>query len=162
MAKELTISVPGLIKQGGQLRFNKKTGQAYRPKEHQERKNEVARLAAATVRSLGMDDKDFPFFEKGRPLSLGVFFYFPYRQQDLDNTDTAKAEVELGYRGSLVKPTAPIYAINSKDIDNMLKPLKDGMKEIVYWDDKEIVGYSHHWKLYSLVPGTLIRVEELG
>lgn len=161
MPKELSIVVPGLIKQGGQLRFNRKTGTPYRPKEHMERKREVAKQAAARLRSLGIEDKQFPYFEKGTPIALGVLFYFPYRKQDLDTSDTAKAEVELGYRTDLVKPNAPKYALNSKDIDNLLKPLKDGMKGIAYYDDREIVGYLQHWMLYSLTPGTIITLQEL-
>lgn len=161
MSKELTIVVPGLIKQGGQLQFNRKTGQAYRPKEHNDRKKEVAIKAGVRLEELGCEPQSWPYFDKGCPLKLGVLFYFPYRQIDIDYSATAKAEVELGYRDSLVKKDAPKYALNSKDIDNMLKPLKDGMKGIAYHDDKEIVGYSEHWKLYSLTPGTIITLQEL-
>jgi Holliday junction resolvase RusA-like endonuclease len=161
LTKELSIVVPGLIKQGAQLKFNRKTGSAYRPKEHTDRKKNVARVTSAKLRSLGIEDEQFPYFKKGTPIQLGVLFLFPYLDSHYDKGSTAEAEIELGYRDSLLKSDVPKWCMNSKDIDNMLKPLKDGMKGIAYDDDKEIVSYSQHAKLYSLKPGTMITLREL-
>ena len=145
------INVPGEPVSGSQLkvRLNPKTGKpvTYRPASHKARKQDVYDAARSVI-----PEPQRPYFKRGTPVVLGVKFYFPYRAQDYGS----------GRNEGILKPNAPTFCIGSKDIDNLLKPLKDGLIGVVVNDDKQIVGYSEHWKLYSESPRTLITVKEIN
>lgn len=79
-------------------------------------------------------------------LRLSAKFVFPYLKQH------SKKARELG---EILKTTRP-------DMDNLLKPLKDAMKYIVYDDDAQIAEYTHMVKLYGDEPRVEIRLEEIS
>lgn len=145
--EELSFTIPGEPISGSQLMFNRKSGHAYRPKQHTIRKQDVYEAACSYI-----PDSQRPYYRKGTPIVLGVRFYFPYRGVDYGS----------GRNAGLLKPTAPHFCIGNKDIDNLLKPLKDGMKGVAYNDDKQIVGYSEMWKLYSESPRTIVSIKEVN
>lgn len=142
----LVITIPGEPISGSQLKFNRKTGSAYRPKEHKQRVFTVSEFCASVV-----PDNQRPFFRKGVPLSMGVEFYFPYRSQDYGT----------GRNEGVLKANAPIFVIGNKDIDNLLKPLKDGLKGVAINDDKQIVIYTQIVKKYSESPRTIVTLQEI-
>lgn len=146
--EEISFVIQGVPLSGSQLKFNRATGNAYRPKEHKQRVFEVYEFAKRAV-----EDKidELPYFKKGMPVILSVVFYFPYRG----------ADYRTGSKSHLLKDNAPKYVIGNKDIDNLLKPLKDGLKGVVIADDKQIVGYGEMWKLYSESPRTEVKVKRI-
>ena len=145
--RTIEFTIPKEPVSGSQLKFNRRTGNAYRPAMHKHRVQEVYDAACKVV-----DDVARPYFRQGTPIVLGVKFYFPYRNQDYGT----------GRNQGVLKSSAPTFVIGNKDIDNLLKPLKDGMKGVIYNDDKQIVGYSEHWKLYSESPRTVVTIQEIG
>jgi Holliday junction resolvase RusA-like endonuclease len=144
----ILIEIGGEPISGSQLKFNRQTGHAFRPKEHKQRVFTIFEYANNTLEERGLKR---PLFSKGIPLKLSVEFYFPYRQQDYGT----------GRNAGVLKPSAPKYMEGRKDIDNLLKPLKDGLKGVMYVDDKQIVEYGRMVKLYSETPRTIIYVEEI-
>jgi Holliday junction resolvase RusA-like endonuclease len=144
------ISVPGEPISGSQLKFNRKTGTAYRPKEHKQRVFTVYEYAERAMRMEYHKDI-FPVFSNGTPVALSAKFYFPYR----------KGDYGTGKNANQLKSTAPTYVIGTKDVDNLLKPLKDGLAGIMYANDNQIVRYEYCEKRYSETPRTEIVIREL-
>ena len=144
--KEIEFTIPGEPISGSQLKFNRKTGNAYRPKEHQQRVFEVHEFAERAVQ-----DYESPVFRLGTALQIEVVFYFPYRKQDYGT----------GKNAGVLKPNRPKYMIGGKDVDNLLKPLKDGMKGLIYQDDNQIVNYVSVSKQYAEYPRTLVKIQEV-
>jgi Holliday junction resolvase RusA-like endonuclease len=146
--KTLILDIHGVPVSGSQLKFNRKTGSAFRPKEHKQRVFTIYEYAKGYV---DRHKLAYPVFKKGTPVFLEVQFYFPYRTQDY----------RTGKNAGELKPNAPKWVLGNKDLDNMLKPLKDGLKGIIYADDKQIVKYGDIIKQYSESPKTLITVREV-
>lgn len=147
IGRELMITVPGVPVSGSQLKFNRTTGRAYRPAQHKNRMEDVYNAACTAV----WDEENRPFFRKGVAVAIGVEFYFPYRNQDYGT----------GRNEGVLKNNAPVFVIGNKDLDNMLKPLKDGLKGVAINDDKQIVMYNHVVKKYSESPRTVVKLKEL-
>jgi Holliday junction resolvase RusA-like endonuclease len=82
---------------------------------------------------------------------ISVDFYFPYR----------KADYRTGANSHILKDNAPEFVIGNKDLDNLLKPLKDGLKGVVYSDDKQIVMYTNIVKKYSESPRTIVNIGDM-
>lgn len=148
LPKQVILDIAGEPISGSQLKFNRNTGNAYRPTIHKQR---VFTIYEYAKNKLEEDGLERPFFKKGTPVSLSVEFQFPYRSSDYR---TGK------YSGQL-KPNAPIYCIGNKDIDNLLKPLKDGLQGVVFVNDAQIVQYGNIIKRYSETPSTIIIVREV-
>jgi Holliday junction resolvase RusA-like endonuclease len=142
------LEIPGEPISGSQLKFNRATGFAYRPTQHQQRVYTVNEYAR---RVLERRDIKRPMFGQGILLKLDVQFRFPHRKQDYGT----------GKNATKLKLSAPTYVQGRKDLDNLLKPLKDGMKGVVYTDDSQIVEYGLVSKVYSETPGTIIYLEEI-
>ena len=53
------------------------------------------------------------------------------------------------------------YRITKPDTDNLQKLLKDSMTALRFWKDDALVVDEHVEKIYSKMPGILIRMEEL-
>lgn len=141
------VFIPGIPYSGSNLKFNRKTGNAFRPKEHKQRIYTVHEYALSEMEKM-YPNHSRPIYPKGTALYLECAFSFPYRQQDYR---TGKYENEL-------KPNAPTYMVGNKDIDNMLKSLKDGLQGVIYQNDNQICQYRLITKRYSENPNTLIRV----
>ena len=92
MLKSITLEVPGIPVSGSQLKFNRKSGNAYRPKEHTERLQAIQEVA-----NLHIPKNKQPLFPKGEMVCLTVDFYFPYRKQDYGT----------GANSNILKPMAP-------------------------------------------------------
>jgi Holliday junction resolvase RusA-like endonuclease len=148
--KTLVLDIHGIPVSGSQLKFNRKTGSAFRPKEHKQRVFTIYEYAQGFVDRWNLE---YPVFGKGVALFLEVHFFFPYRDQDYRRIK--------GVVSSELKPNAPKWVLGKKDLDNMLKPLKDGLKGVIYADDKQIVKYGEIIKQYSESPRTLITVREI-
>lgn len=141
--KILTIKIPGEPISGSQLKFNRKSGSAYRPKAHSQRVFTIYEYATQKVA-----EQDRPFFKNGQEIWISVEFYFPYR----------KSDYRTGANSHLLKDNAPTFVIGNKDLDNLLKPLKDGLKGVAYSDDKQIVMYTNIIKKYSESPMTIVNI----
>ena len=144
----ITLDIHGVPVSGSQLKFNRTTGSAYRPKEHKQRVFTIYEYAKEELERRGLPR---PLFPKGTPLMMSVLFRFPYRSGDY----------RTGRFSGQLKPNAPEWVLGNKDLDNMLKPLKDGLKGVIYPDDKQISRYGDIEKKYSEHPGTLIVVRSL-
>ena len=145
---KIKFTVPGEPLAGSQLRFNRKTGTPYRPKEHKQRVFTVYEYAEQKMEELHLSK---PHFRQGTPLILYVEFYFPYR----------KADYRTGKRSGELKESAPKWCLAKKDLDNLLKPLKDGMKGIIYHDDSQVCQYGMISKKYSESPRTVVGIGTL-
>lgn len=146
--KSISLEIHGIPVSGSQLKFNRTTGAAYRPKEHKQRVYTIYEYSNHVLDERGLDK---PYFKKGTPLRLSVMFFFPYRN----------ADYRTGKHAGELKENAPTYVIGNKDLDNLLKPLKDGIKGVIMADDKQIVSYGTIVKVYSESPRTEILVEEV-
>jgi Holliday junction resolvase RusA-like endonuclease len=144
----LSLVIPGIPISGSQLKFNRQTGAAYRPKEHKQRVYSVYEYVNRELERQGLTG---PVYSREKALVMGGCFYFPFR----------KGDYGTGRNQGRLKPSAPRYVIGTKDLDNLLKPLKDGLKGLVFVDDNQIVGYSSLWKMYSENPRTVIRIQEV-
>ena len=144
---EFKVIIHGEPISGSQLKFNRKTGNAYRPKEHKQRVFEVSEFARRAA-----EGKELPIFPNGIPVSFKCVMYFPHR----------KGDYRTGAKSHELKPNAPKWVIGNKDLDNLLKPLKDGLKGIVFADDNQIVHYADVGKLYSVTPRTEILIRRLS
>jgi Holliday junction resolvase RusA-like endonuclease len=147
---EISFVVYGEPLASNNLKFNRKTGYAYRPKEHKQRIYSVREYAERELGKYGITA--FPLFKKGTPLYLRAKLIFPYRRQDYR---TGRHEDQL-------KPNAPKYVTVKKDIDNILKPLKDGMTSVIYFDDSQVCRYEQIEKVYGITPCTEVTVGVLN
>lgn len=138
LAAVYNLTIHGEPLPGSQVRFNRKTGQVFRPKEHKQRVFTVADTAREQL------PEPFPIFAPGFALCLEVRFVFPYRKQDY----------RTGARAAELKANVPKYVLARKDLDNLLKPLKDGLKGILYHDDAQVVEYGKINKIYGPTPCT--------
>lgn len=143
----LKITIPGEPISGSQLKFNRKSGSAYRPKVHSQRVFTIYEYATQVV-----PEEDRPLFKNGREIWINVEFYFSYR----------KSDYRTGANSDQLKDNAPTFVIGNKDLDNLLKPLKDGLKGVVYADDRQIVMYTNIIKKYSESPRTIITIGEIN
>jgi Holliday junction resolvase RusA-like endonuclease len=146
--KILKLYIPGEPVSGSQLKFNRTTGSAYRPKEHKQR---VFTIHEYAEKYRIDNDLEKPVFGNGIPLLLTVHFEFPY----------LKGHYRSGKHSDELKPNAPLWKIGNKDLDNLLKPLKDGLKGVLIADDKQIVRYGCIEKAYSKSPSTEIVLSRL-
>lgn len=167
----ILFSIPGIPISGSQLKFNRTTGSAYRPIEHKQRVFTVHEFAenAANKHSSQLKfnrigkpgfvagngttyiDDNLPLFKQGIPVYMSVIFFFPFR----------KGDYKTGKNAGVLKNNAPYWTIGNKDIDNLLKPLKDGIKGTIVSDDKQIVEYRSVSKRYNEVAATEIEVGEI-
>jgi Holliday junction resolvase RusA-like endonuclease len=147
---EISFVIYGTPLASSNLQFNRKTGYAYRPKEHKQRIYSVREYSEKALLDRGITQ--FPLFKKGTPLYMSAQLVFPYRRQDYR---TGKHEDEL-------KPNAPKWVTTKKDIDNILKPLKDGMSDVIYFDDSQVCRYDHIEKVYGFTPCTEVTIGVLN
>lgn len=147
--QQIEITVRGAPLASNNLKFNRRTGFAYRPPEHKQRIFSVHEYAEKTCAELGITD--FPVFPKGVALWMRADLIFPYRKQDY----------RTGSRQHLLKPNAPHWVTTKKDIDNILKPLKDGLSGIVYHDDSQVCRYDRIEKVYGEQPCSIITIGRL-
>lgn len=147
MKDTITLEIPGEPISGSQLKFNRKSGTAYRPKAHSQRVFTIYEFAANLI-----PEPERPYFGNGQMVWISVEFYFPYR----------KGDYRTGKNSHILKDDAPTFVIGNKDLDNLLKPLKDGLKGVVINDDKQIVMYSQITKQYSKTPKTIVKVGQIN
>ena len=143
----IIFSVHGEPIPGSQLQMNRKTGHIYRPPEHKQRVFSVHEYARHALSQMGFTD--VPFYGRDTPVNLSVLFFFGYRKIDFGT----------GKNANKLKNSAPKFMLGKKDLDNLLKPLKDGMQGVIYHDDKQVVEYGYITKRYSLNPHTKIKLE---
>lgn len=148
--KEFAFDIQGEPRPAKSTEINRKTGAVYRPKAHKVTVANVADSAKYALERAGVNHT--PVFSAGKPLRLHVVFYFPYLK--------AHYETKRGFEGELKRPI-PIWVIKKVDIDNMLKPLKDGMKGSIYADDSQVVSYGTVDKCYDFHGHTQVRVESI-
>jgi Holliday junction resolvase RusA-like endonuclease len=84
----------------------------------------------------------------GRPVALKVAIYLSI-PQSWAKTRQTKARLDI------------IRATNKPDADNVLKAIKDGMNEIVYEDDSQVVEIAVT-KKYAVEPRVDVEVNELS
>lgn len=83
----------------------------------------------------------------GRPVSLKVAIFLPI-PQSWPKARQTRARLDI------------IRATNKPDADNVLKAIKDGMNDIVYEDDSQVVDIVVT-KKYAVVPRVEVEVKEL-
>jgi Holliday junction resolvase RusA-like endonuclease len=147
MKETLRLEVPGEPISGSQLKFNRSSGTAYRPKAHSQRVFTIHEYAANAV-----PEEERPYFGNGIMVWISVEFYFPYR----------KSDYRTGKYSDVLKDSAPEFVIGNKDLDNLLKPLKDGLKGVAISDDKQIVMYTGIVKKYSQSPKTVVQIGQIN
>ena len=76
-------------------------------------------------------------------------------------TGPIKLEVSWQFLADEKHPVGT-YRTSKPDTDNLQKLLKDSMTALRFWKDDALVVDEHVEKIYSKVPGILIRLEELG
>lgn len=80
----------------------------------------------------------------------------------LDEPMTGPIKLEVSWQFLAdEKHPAGSYRTDKPDTDNLQKLLKDSMTALRFWKDDALVVDEHVEKIYSKVPGILIRVEEL-
>lgn len=143
----MKISIPGEPAAAGRPRFNSKTGRTYSPKGNVEYAERV-RLAVLTAAK----GKPGPYFERGQPLMLTATFFFP----------RLKSHYGTGKNAGRLKDGAPTYAIGSKDLDNLLKLVKDGLQQAgAIYNDNQVVRYGICEKRYADLPATVVTIETI-
>lgn len=140
--------IPGKPKSYQALQFNRRTGSMYRTKEYKRRVNEIGFAASDHILK---NDLPRTFFAEWDRLTLSADFVFPYT--------TEHYRVEEGIK--VLKDTLPYWYSKKVDIDNMLKSLKDGMINIIYPDDSQIVSYQNIHKIYGRIPGIRVTVRRI-
>lgn len=142
------IWIPGKPQSFQQLQMNRKTGAVFRTKAYKEHVDKIRTAAKEAVAEVSTTE----IFDSEDALALSVSFEFPYDQSWYQYEDGEQ----------VLKHGAPYWYNKKIDIDNMLKSLKDGMKDIVYPDDSQIVEYKEIVKRYTeLKPGTRVTVERV-
>lgn len=147
---EISFTIYGEPLASNNLKFNRKTGYAYRPKEHKQRIYSVHEYSEKALLDLGITT--FPLFKKDTPLYMSAQLVFPYR----------KGDYRTGQSSDQLKPNAPRFVTVKKDIDNILKPLKDGMKGVIYFDDSQVCRYTEIEKVYGFTPCTEVTIGVLN
>lgn len=89
-------------------------------------------------------------------LTDGLISYIP----DEPMKGPIKLEVSWQFLEDKKHP-AGTYRTNKPDTDNLQKLLKDSMTALRFWKDDALVVDEHVEKIYSKMPGILIRLEEL-
>lgn len=145
----INVTIPGEPISGSQLKFNRKTGFAYRPDKHKQRIFEIYEF---TKRALENANVAMPAFGRGVNVVFKCTLVFSHN----------KGHFGTGKNANVLKPSAPTFCQGRSDIDNLLKPLKDGLKGLVYHDDRQIVRYEAIEKRYGLSPATHISVWEVN
>lgn len=100
-----------------------------------------AKLVGLAARS-SMARRGVAIAPAGTPVVLGVTFYLKRPMSDWGT----------GRNAGQVKPSAPRFPPKKPDVDKLLRALMDGMSEVVYADDNQVLG-GPIWKLYEEAPG---------
>jgi Holliday junction resolvase RusA-like endonuclease len=146
--KVFEIEIPGKPQSVDEIEFNYKTKAVYRSSKYKKYKDNISFICheALDQRSLPI-----PFFLMDEPLLLNVEFVFQFNQ-----------EHHVGNkRDNPLKEPSPHWYDRKIDIDNMLKPLKDGMTGLVYPDDSQICRYGIVDKIWGYAPSINIRIYPL-
>ena len=82
-------------------------------------------------------------------LELSVDFIFPF----------------LGKHGKKVRQEVldgrALYKTTKPDVDNLLKPLKDALRSVVYADDNQVAAYGRMRKIYGEAGKLIVIIREL-
>lgn len=132
-----------------EIEFNYKTKAVYRSSKYKKFKENVSFISQEAL-----DERDLPspFFLSSEVLLLSVEFVFQFN-----------LEHHVGHnRDNPLKEDVPHWYTKKIDIDNMLKPLKDGMSNIVYPDDSQICRYGIIDKIWGYDSYTQITLHPLN
>lgn len=147
--KVIEIEIPGKPAPMQEVQFNRKTGAVYRTSEY---KNNVARINNVCQEHLDENNLPKPFFLPDEPLLLSVEFTFEFTTDHFVSGD----------KKNPLKDNPPHWYMKKKDIDNMMKPLKDGMAGALYEDDSQVCRYGQIDKVWGYEPSTLVRLHPLS
>ena len=82
------------------------------------------------------------------PLEVSLVVYLPIP------TSWSKKKQAAALAGTVMPTKKP-------DLDNITKALKDGMNQVVYHDDAQVVD-AHLWKRYAATPRVAVRVLQMS
>lgn len=66
-----------------------------------------------------------------------------------------------GKREKGLKKSAPFWMDKKPDLDNLLKFVKDALKGVYYYDDKQIVAYNQPVKIYGDIPQIRVKISQI-
>jgi Holliday junction resolvase RusA-like endonuclease len=136
----IEILIPGEII-GKQRHRATKTGRMYTPPNTVDFEKMVGQYAAMAM------SKQNAHRERG-PVSMDLGIYV------VPPKSWSKKKKDMALRGEILPTSKP-------DISNMQKGIEDGMNEIVYDDDSQIV-ISHAYKIYGPEAGARIRINPIN
>ena len=84
------------------------------------------------------------------PLLVSIYCFF----------QRPKSHFGTGKNSGTLKPSAPKYCLNSKDVDNLAKFILDCLNGLAYKDDKQIIDLRVR-KRWGLTASTLVCIDEI-
>lgn len=129
--------------------INYKTKSVYRPTAHKVRVQDVVEVCKKYLRD---NELPKPIWGRGIPVGLDVQFIFSYNKSDFHWTKS---------RHGQLKDDVSKWVIGKKDTDNLLKPLKDGLKGWIMADDNQVCHYGDIDKIKGVSEMTVVEVYPL-
>ena len=131
MNKEVEFIIYGepMAKQRPRATTYGKIARVYTPKDTINYENKVLSCYIDKLKELGIDTTK-PYFEKNELIEVNIHSYFP-----LVKGDYGKKGLNKSGRDKL----AQVYCPSKKDADNLAKIILDGLNEVAYVDDKQVV-----------------------
>lgn len=140
------IEIYGEPKGAKATEINYKTKSVYRPQAHKIRVQQVAETCKKYIED---NQLPTPIWGRGIPVGLTVKFIFPYNKSDFYWTKARHGEL---------KENVTKWVIGKKDTDNLLKPLKDGLKGLIMADDNQVCHYGDIDKIKGVTSLTVVEV----
>lgn len=137
---KVTFFVPGEPRGKGRPRFNRSTGTAYTDRETKAYEETIVAFFRKAYGGFRYPDAAF--------LSISVTALLPIPKS------TTKAQRAAMASGETLPSRKP-------DVDNVQKVALDALSGVAYKDDARVVDL-HGYKRYSMTPGVLVEIEEIG
>lgn len=137
---KVTFFVPGEPRGKGRPRFNRSAGAAYTDRETKAYEETIVAFFRKSYGGFRYPDTAF--------LSVSVTALLPIPKSA---TKAQRAAMAAGETLPSRKP----------DVDNVQKVVLDALNGVAYKDDARVVDL-HGYKRYSITPGLLVEIEEIG
>lgn len=137
----ISFFIPGKPVPKGRPRMNRYTGACYTPKTTQAFEQTVKAYAKKS-----MHTSDFQILESNHLVSVSIVFMMSKPSK---------------WKKDQKEKSTGLYAICKGDVDNLAKSILDGMNDVVYRDDQQVVKLTVS-KCFDDEPKTFVTVEDLG
>jgi len=140
----ITFFVPGtpVAKGSGRAFYNPKIKRAFVVQDNAARQKPFASMISYIAQEQGLKPLSGPVF-------IGMLFQFP----------RPKAHFHTGKKSYLLRDDAPLYHINTPDVDKCARLVLDALTGIAWHDDKQAQIFEAR-KIYSDEPGVHITIAE--